>query len=124
MLSDFPVFYVLLHLKGKMAPGDFFSLIDDGSPKLAPAVKLLQVYGRDADREMLRDFYYQDDRRAESACLELEEAGQTDVSIGYGLRRDLASLTRCGRLPMNGVDGWQTRSNSSRRTRRDLSKQR
>lgn len=63
-----------------MAPGDFFSLIDDGSPKLAPAVKLLQVYGRDADREMLRDFYYQDDRRAESACLELEEAGQRDVS--------------------------------------------
>ncbi len=64
-----------------MAPGDFFSLIDDGSPKLAPAVNLLQVYGRDVDRDMLRDFYYQDDRRTESACLELEEAGQTEVSI-------------------------------------------
>jgi hypothetical protein len=64
-----------------MSPGDFFSLIDDGTPKLIPAVKLLQVYGKEADRDMLRDFYYQDDRRAESACLELEEAGQTDVGL-------------------------------------------
>jgi hypothetical protein len=36
---------------------------------------LLQVYARDNDRQLLRDFYYQDDRRTENATLEMEEAG-------------------------------------------------
>ncbi len=35
---------------------------------------------------MLRDFYYQDDRRAESACLEIEEAGQTEASEAVDYR--------------------------------------
>jgi vacuolar protein sorting-associated protein 16 len=45
------------------------------------ASKLLQVYAREQNREMLRDFYYSDDRRVESAVLSLEEAAKMSVSI-------------------------------------------
>lgn len=55
-------------------------MVDDGSAKLAPAVKLLQVYGREGDKDLLRDFYYQDDRWLDGALLSIEEAGETDVS--------------------------------------------
>ncbi|WWC61373.1 uncharacterized protein I303_103954 [Kwoniella dejecticola CBS 10117] len=71
------VYQVLLHLRSTLSPGDFFHILDDSiSPKLKPAVNLLQVYARQADRGLLRDFYYQDDRRTESGCLEMEEASQ------------------------------------------------
>lgn len=63
-----------------MAPGDLFSMIDDKSPALLPALKLLQVYAREGDRDLLRNYYYQDDRRLDSACLDMEEAGATEVS--------------------------------------------
>lgn len=56
-------------------------MVDDGSAKLAPAVKLLQVYGREGDKDLLRDFYYQDDRWLDGALLSVEEAGETDVSV-------------------------------------------
>lgn len=56
-------------------------MVDDGSAKLAPAVKLLQVYGREGDKDLLRDFYYQDDRWLDGALLSIEEAGETDVSV-------------------------------------------
>ncbi|ORX39657.1 Vps16, C-terminal region-domain-containing protein [Kockovaella imperatae] len=70
------VYHVLLHLRRTLSPGDFFHILDDSvSPGLTPAVKLLQVYAREGDRQLLRDFYYQDDRRTETACLEMEEAG-------------------------------------------------
>ncbi|WRT66892.1 uncharacterized protein IL334_003855 [Kwoniella shivajii] len=73
------VYQVLLHLRSSLSPGDFFHILDDSiSPNLRPAVNLLQVYARQADRDLLRDFYYQDDRRTESGCLEMEEAGQMD----------------------------------------------
>jgi hypothetical protein len=45
-----------------------------------PASKLLQVYAREQNREMLRDFYYSDDRRVESAVLSLDEASRIAVS--------------------------------------------
>ncbi|KAK2461284.1 hypothetical protein APHAL10511_006811 [Amanita phalloides] len=70
------VYQVLLDLYKRLNLGDFFHLIDDGGPKLAPASKLLQVYAREQNREMLRDFYYSDDRRVESAILSLEEASR------------------------------------------------
>jgi hypothetical protein len=74
------VYHVLLRLRSTLSPGDFFHLVDDSvSPQLAPAVRLLQVYARDNDRQLLRDFYYQDDRRTESATLEMDEAGSTPV---------------------------------------------
>ena len=74
------VYHVLLHLRASLSPGDFFHLLDDSiSPNLQLAVKLVQVYARQGDRQLLRDFYYQDDRRTENACLEMEEAGAAFV---------------------------------------------
>jgi len=70
------VYHVLLHLHKRLPLGSFFRLIEDGGTKLAPASKLLQVYAREQNREMLRDFYYSDDRRVESAVLSLDEASQ------------------------------------------------
>lgn len=77
-----PVYQVLLHLRSTLSPGDFFHLLDDSvTPNVSPAVRLLQVYARQGDRQLLRDFYYQDDRRTETACLEMEEAGAASVSL-------------------------------------------
>lgn len=74
-------------------------MVDDGSAKLAPAVKLLQVYGKEGDRTLLRDFYYQDDRWLDGALLSIEEAGETDVSAlpdhsRHTLMRCVAETTR------------------------------
>ena len=75
------VYHVLLHLHKRLPLGNFFRLLEDGGERLAPATRLLQVYAREQNREMLRDFYYSDDRRVESATLLLEEAvGMTDQS--------------------------------------------
>ncbi|KAI5986106.1 vacuolar assembling sorting protein VPS16 [Pisolithus albus] len=70
------VYHVLLHLHKHLSLGDFFRLIEDGGQSLAPASRLLQVYAREQNKEMLRDFYYSDDRRVESAVLALEEASR------------------------------------------------
>ena len=75
------VYQVLLDLHKRLQLGDFFRLIEDGGPKLAPASKLLQVYAREQNRDMLRDFYYSDDRRVESAVLSLEEASRMTVRV-------------------------------------------
>ncbi|CAL1699596.1 unnamed protein product [Somion occarium] len=75
------VYHVLLHLQKRLPLGSFFRLIEEGGARLAPASKLLQVYARQQNREMLRDFYYSDDRRVDSAVLCLEEAeGSLDPS--------------------------------------------
>jgi hypothetical protein len=75
------VYHVLLHLHKRLPLGDFFRLIEDGGSRLVSASKLLQVYAREQNREMLRDFYYSDDRRVESAVLSLDEA--TRMSVGH-----------------------------------------
>ncbi|SPO38788.1 related to vacuolar protein sorting 16 [Pseudozyma flocculosa] len=41
---------------------------------LALASNLLEVYAKEVDRDLLKDFYYQDDRRTDSALVALEEA--------------------------------------------------
>ena len=68
------VYLVLLDLHKRLSLGDFFRLIDEGGAQLTLASKLLQAYAREHDRELLRDFYYSDDRRVESAILLLEDA--------------------------------------------------
>jgi len=68
------VYHVLLQLYNRLPLGAFFRLIEDGGSSLAPASRLLQVYAREQNPEMLRDFYYSDDRRVESAVLSLEES--------------------------------------------------
>jgi vacuolar protein sorting-associated protein 16 len=64
------VYLVLLHLKRTHSLGNFFRFLDNKPD----AAALLQVYARENDVELLRDFYYQDDRRTESACLALRES--------------------------------------------------
>jgi len=85
------VYHVLLHLKRRLNLGDFFKLIEDGGPTLAPAASLLQVYAREQNRDLLKDFYFQDDRRTQSACLSLSEAASMSVSrfISYKLASSL-----------------------------------
>ncbi|KAL0062112.1 Vacuolar protein sorting-associated protein 16 [Marasmius tenuissimus] len=73
------VYQVLLHLHNHLTLGTFFRLIEDGGVRLAPASRLLQVYAREQNKEMLRDFYYSDDRRVESAVLALDEASKMAV---------------------------------------------
>ncbi|GLB42050.1 putative vps16, C-terminal region [Lyophyllum shimeji] len=71
------VYHVLLHLHKRLTLGDFFRLIESGGPKLVAASRLLEVYAREQNRDMLRDFYYSDDRRVESAVLSLDEASRS-----------------------------------------------
>ncbi|KAI0370539.1 vacuolar protein sorting-associated protein 16 [Pilatotrama ljubarskyi] len=71
------VYHVLLHLQKRLSLGSFFRLIEEGGPRLALASRLLQVYAREQNRDMLRDFYYSDDRRVESAVLCLEDAAKS-----------------------------------------------
>lgn len=78
------MYHVLLHLHKSLPLGSFFRLLEDGGKLLAPAGKLLEVYAREQNREMLRDFYYSDDRRVESAVLSLEEASLAQVYIPTG----------------------------------------
>lgn len=92
------MYHVLLHLYKRLPLGSFFRLIEDGGARLEPANRLLQVYAREQNREMLRDFYYSDDRRVESAVLCLEEAAQTAVGLCSG------ALGRTGRRPPNLQD--------------------
>ncbi|KAG8959165.1 hypothetical protein FRC03_008376 [Tulasnella sp. 419] len=68
------VFHVLLHLLRHMTLGDFFRLLEDGGATLDTGGRLLVVYAKEQNREMLRDYWYQDDRRTESALLALEDA--------------------------------------------------
>ncbi|KAG9314973.1 vacuolar assembling sorting protein VPS16 [Chiua virens] len=87
------VYHVLLHLHKRLPLGSFFRLIEDGGERLVPASRLLQVYAREQNREMLRDFYYSDDRRVESAVLALEEASQmTDQAA------TITSVRACGKV--------------------------
>ena len=74
------VYHVLLQLYNRLPLGAFFRLIEDGGSSLAPASRLLQVYAKEQNPEMLRDFYYSDDRRVESAVLSLEEAKRMKAS--------------------------------------------
>lgn len=68
------VYHVLLNLYHRLSLGSFFKLLDEGGAQLTPARKLLEVYAKEQNKDMLRDFYYSDDRRVESAVLCLEEA--------------------------------------------------
>jgi len=86
------VYHVLLRLKSQLSRGEFFRIVQapaieataasvrEGAARpgshIYLAANLLEVYARAEDRELLRDFYYQDDRRTESAVLSLEEASR------------------------------------------------
>ncbi|KAK5122098.1 hypothetical protein LTR85_004344 [Meristemomyces frigidus] len=64
------VFYVLLHLKKKISLSSFFRTIN--SRPVATAI--VESSAIDQDLELLKDLYYQDDRRLEGSNLLLYEA--------------------------------------------------
>ncbi|KAJ3276060.1 hypothetical protein HDV01_006230 [Terramyces sp. JEL0728] len=59
------VYLVLFHMKRILQAAEFFRIIND--KPLACA--LLEIYSKQQDQQLLRDFYYQDDRRVSSANL-------------------------------------------------------
>lgn len=111
------VYHVLLRLKSQLSRGDFFRIIQapiadasapnseisgtdanasgtaSSSSHVYLACNLLENYAREEDVELLRDFYYQDDRRTESALLALEEAkGKEDLADQVSLIKDAHRL--------------------------------
>lgn len=55
-------------------PSQFHDAQTSNPSHLSLAANLLEVYALEQDRELLKDFYYQDDRRTETALLILDEA--------------------------------------------------
>lgn len=110
------VYYVLLHLYKRLPLGSFFKLLEDGGPHLTPATRLLEVYARQQNREMLRDFYYSDDRRVESAILCLEEATWMRVCLmTYGVPLPLIDHRHRNPAPRSALS--RPGRSSSQRTR-------
>lgn len=71
------IFYVLLQLKKKLPLAAFFRTLNTRPT----AAALVEASALDQDRELLKDFYYQDDRRLDGSNLLLLEAlDQTDLS--------------------------------------------
>ncbi|KAJ3018065.1 UNVERIFIED_CONTAM: hypothetical protein HDU68_011345 [Siphonaria sp. JEL0065] len=61
---------VILHIKRKHNMAEFFRLLK-GKPI---ALNLVESYARTQDLQLLKDFYYQDDRRMEMARVQLQES--------------------------------------------------
>ena len=71
------IFFVLLHLRNKVPLAAFFRVIN----KRPVATALVEYSARAQDTELLKDLYYQDDRRLDGAILLLGESlGQKDLS--------------------------------------------
>ena len=66
----------MLHLKRKLPPPEFIRIISN-KPM---ACNLLEVYCKQQDLKLLKDFYYQDDRRVESANITILESYEQKVS--------------------------------------------
>ena len=74
--------YVLLNLKKKHPLGNFFRIINNRPV----ASSLIESSAREQDRELLKDMYYQDDRRADGALVILRESVEQEVSHGERIR--------------------------------------
>ena len=66
------VFFVLLHLKKKLPLASFFRVINNRPV----ATALVESSAKAQDKELLKDLYYQDDRRLDGSNLLLAEALQ------------------------------------------------
>lgn len=74
------ILYVILYLKDKLPLTHFFQIIRDK----ALATSILEAYAKDHDSELLKDFYYQDDRRSDGAnviLLESLKANNIDLKM-------------------------------------------
>jgi len=63
---------VLQHLRKRLPLAQFFKVINDK----AVASNLFEGWAHDHDRELLKDFYYQDDRKSASAAILIAESLQ------------------------------------------------
>ncbi|KAI9846978.1 MAG: hypothetical protein M1837_003334 [Sclerophora amabilis] len=69
------VFFVLLHLKKKLPLASFFRVINNRPV----ATALVETSAQDQDGDLLKDLYYQDDRRLDGANMLISESlNQTD----------------------------------------------
>ncbi|KAI9882725.1 MAG: Mitochondrial-processing peptidase subunit alpha [Watsoniomyces obsoletus] len=64
------IYFVLLHLRGKLPLAAFFRVIN----KRSVATALVESSARAQDTELLKDLYYQDDRRLDGAYLHFQQA--------------------------------------------------
>ena len=71
------VYLAMLHMKRQLPLAEFFRLVNDKPV----AASLLELYGRQNDLSLLKDFYYQDDRRADGAKLLVLEAMDAKVTL-------------------------------------------
>ncbi|KAI8327280.1 Vps16, C-terminal region-domain-containing protein [Choanephora cucurbitarum] len=76
------VYLVIFHLKRKLPLGDFFRMINN-KPM---ACNLLEVYCKEQNIELLRDFYYQDDRSIDGANIRLIE-GFSEMDITERIKK-------------------------------------
>ncbi|KAI8983029.1 Vps16, N-terminal region-domain-containing protein [Pilobolus umbonatus] len=76
------VYLVIFHLKRKLPLGEFFRMINN-KPM---AANLLEVYCKEQDTELLKDFYYQDDRRIDGANIVLAE-GFNEMNISERIKK-------------------------------------
>lgn len=93
---------VLLSLRKQHSLGNFFRLLDGKDE----AIAILLNYGKRYDTELVRDFWFQEDRRMEAACFALdtaafvglrqpsatEVAASEPVPLSGPLRRDVPTL--------------------------------
>lgn len=64
------MYEVLIAMRRRRDVGDFLRAVS----KKPEAYALLETYARENDVQLLRDFYFQDDRRKETALLSIDEA--------------------------------------------------
>lgn len=69
------VFIVLQHLRGKLPLAQFFRVFNDKPV----ASQLFEGWAKKYDRELLKDFYYQDDRKSASAGVLIHESLEQKV---------------------------------------------
>jgi hypothetical protein len=69
------VFIVLQQLRKKLPLAQFFRVINDKPA----ASQLFESWAKNHDRELLKDFYYQDDRKSASAGILIQESLEQTV---------------------------------------------
>ena len=72
------VYLVLFRMKRRLPIADFFRIINGK----VMACNLLEAFCKQQDRQLLKDFYYQDDRRTDSANVVFLESYEAGVSTG------------------------------------------
>ncbi|WFD33395.1 Vacuolar protein sorting-associated protein 16 [Malassezia cuniculi] len=97
------IYHVLFRLREQLASGDFFRYIhaaaSEATDVLAPnsvyrtlAADLLEVYALEQDRELARDYYFQDDRREALAMMDVNARHGGSGGAAADLEDRIASL--------------------------------